>query len=263
MRPNAPLTKPGDNPFKEYSKASKAHRIHGTLLRPLKGQYATSPADTIIPIGTRAVAAMNHLQIGWVRWEDGVPSDPRMGLLAERFSPPRRNELGDTDKSQWSLKPAGTVKDPWAFTNHLPLILEGSKEVFTFVVGTVTGVTAVSNLIDAYSDTMRAGQLPVIVLASGRFRHRDPAIGWVPVPFLPIASYVDEGPYLAALETPEEQAAHVVDEVQEASRLVDEALAQRLAKPSRSSGIAASFDGDAPPPPPAYAGPNIDDDIVF
>jgi hypothetical protein len=115
--------------FEAYGNAATARSIEGTLLRFSKGDYIAGQEEEQIPLGTRFVACMDSLKAGWVYWQNNAP-DPaqeRMGLIIERFQPPKRKELGDLDPEEWERDGEGKPRDPWQFTNHLILHDEAGK----------------------------------------------------------------------------------------------------------------------------------------
>jgi hypothetical protein len=71
--------------------------------------------------GTRLVANMPTLRIGWVRQECGYAVKEIMGLVSEGFQPPMREEIGDFDKALWETDKDGIPQDPWHRTQDLVL----------------------------------------------------------------------------------------------------------------------------------------------
>jgi hypothetical protein len=41
---------------------------------------------------------MPTLAPGWVKWENGLPTEQVIGLVVDGFTPPKRKDLGDTDE---------------------------------------------------------------------------------------------------------------------------------------------------------------------
>jgi hypothetical protein len=81
----------------------------GKRLRCEKGDYLVGPACTEVKIGTRLIADMHNLEVGWVKWADGTKHeesefmdgddarivDHVMGCLSvsdDEWFPPRREE---------------------------------------------------------------------------------------------------------------------------------------------------------------------------
>ena len=85
-----------------------------------QGEFSISDIDNI-PAGTRCIAHADQISLGWQKWEDGKPVDRRIGLVADKFVPPQRSELGDTDDRQWELQDDGSRRDPWQFQMSVPI----------------------------------------------------------------------------------------------------------------------------------------------
>jgi len=102
------------NPWIEVSDVLSKY-VGAPLLKFSKdGAFTVSDTESL-PDGCRVVAHVDQVQFGWVKWQDGQRVDRRMGLAAERFVPPLRSALGDTDESQWEVQPDGSRNDPWRF----------------------------------------------------------------------------------------------------------------------------------------------------
>jgi hypothetical protein len=76
-----------------------------------QGEFSISDIDNI-PAGTRCIAHADQISLGWQRWEDGKPVERHIGLVVDRFVPPPRSELGDTDNQHWELQDDGSRRDP-------------------------------------------------------------------------------------------------------------------------------------------------------
>ena len=176
------------NPFEEYGNAATARGgIEGTILNFHKGDYLAGQEKEEVPLGTEFEALIDKLMTGWVCWQDGMPVDKEnMGLVAERFVPPRRKELGDLDKTLWERDPNGQEQDPWQLTNYLPMRRIDNGEIYTFATNSKGGLTAIGELCKVYGKEMRQrpDQDPVIALDASSYMHRDPRIGRVHVPVL-------------------------------------------------------------------------------
>jgi hypothetical protein len=175
------------NPFEEYGNAATARGgIEGTLLKFNKGDYLAGQEGEEIPLGTQFAALVDKLTVGWVCWQDNAPVDKQhMGLVAERYQPPRRSELGDLDKTKWEHA-NGQAQDPWQLTNYLPLRRIDNGELYTFATNTKGGLSAIGELCKEYGKAMRQqpDQDPVIALDASSYLHRDRSIGRVHVPVL-------------------------------------------------------------------------------
>lgn len=113
---------PNINYFAQYAEAASANQIEGKLLKFSKGDWTYGVDGLELPAGTRLVALMTTLTIGWQRWANGKPMDTRFGLVANGYQPPNRRELGDEDSAVWEVDANGDARDPWAFVNRFVLI---------------------------------------------------------------------------------------------------------------------------------------------
>jgi hypothetical protein len=140
-----------------------------------QGEFSISDIDNI-PDGTRCIAHADQISLGWQRWEDGKPVERRIGLVADKFMPPKRDELGDTDERQWELQDDGTRRNPWQFQMMVPITrLDGGGETYNFTTGSKGGLACVSRLTRAYGRRVRDEKvpgLPVVELRADHYRHR-------------------------------------------------------------------------------------------
>src|SRR5262245_50488276 len=114
------IDKPEEDFFAQFAATVLPNRIIGDLLVFNKfGEYKAGRERKPIALGTRLVAHMGILEIGWVRWEDNHPVESRMGRVADGFKPAKRPELGYTDKAAWVIDADGEPRDPWVLTNQL------------------------------------------------------------------------------------------------------------------------------------------------
>lgn len=173
------------NFFNEYGEQASAKSIVGTLLKFSKGDYLFGSNDEDMPVGTKMIADMDQLKVGWMRWENSKPTDTKMGAVTAGFQPVKRNTLGDDDESLWERDNTGKAKDPWAFTNNIVLQqvdVEGDAGQFTFTTTSRGGINAIGDLCKIYGKNMRArpNEWPVITLGVDSYVHAD--YGRVKVP---------------------------------------------------------------------------------
>jgi hypothetical protein len=190
------LAKDEKNSFEAYGEAATARAIEGTLLRFNKGDYlAGASTDAVeVALGTRFVAVMHSLCIGWVRWENNMPTDTDMGLVLNGFQPKRRSELGDTDKQLWELDEEGEPKDPWQFQNYLVLREVKSGEIYTFVTSSKGGLGCIGELSKAYGKNVRQhpDDLPIIEIDVGSYQHRERSVGRIKYPIFRVVDWIDK-----------------------------------------------------------------------
>ena len=197
--PNAALTTVGynqitlaeaGNPYLDYGNASGA--IEGDLLKFSKfGEWHAGQDSKKIALGTRLVARMETLAIGWLRWSDGKPVEKRLGFLGEGFAPPPRDQLGDRDETLWPVGPDGKATDPWQFINSLVLIDPATDQVYTFQIGSRGGINAIGAVCRAYGRRMRShpGDLPIVELGSSSYRHAQ--FGEIRIPQLNVVGWTN------------------------------------------------------------------------
>src|SRR5262245_32785739 len=89
------------------------------LLKFVKGKYYTG--DDEVPLGRQYIAHMNQLNHGWVKFVEGKVTEQRVGLVAEGFKSPEREELDDTDELKWEKDASGKPRDPWTCQYYLAL----------------------------------------------------------------------------------------------------------------------------------------------
>jgi hypothetical protein len=187
-KPPPPAEMPPDNrtPVQRYLDEIAPATLIGRRIKFSKnGEFVTADDDAVIDDSADFVALCDQVLIGRIKFKgEGNPPDYRMGLLYDGFVMPDRATLGDTDPTQWEIGLSGKPEDPWGHHNYLPLQRRDTSEFFTFTSSSDTGRRAVGSLLRHY-DRMRKAhpdELPVVRLKAGGFNHRDPKVGWVPVP---------------------------------------------------------------------------------
>lgn len=210
------IAKTEPDPYESYGNAQSG-RIQGDLLKFSKfGEWLAGKDAVKVPHGTRLVAEMPTLQIGWVRWHEGKPETNQMGFLADGFRPPNRSDLGDTDRAMWSIDENGRPRDPWQFTNSLVLLSPDTQEVYTFQPTSRGGLQAIGELCRAYGKNRKTdpAALPVVALDMSSYKHPNKAYGEIRTPVLRLVDWVqsdaiaklpldDETPPVTAYEYPD------------------------------------------------------------
>jgi len=180
----------GYDPFAAYGQ--EAASGSGAFLKFSKGEWLLGQNDDEIALGRKLAANMDELSIGWIRWADGKPAERRMGLLAQGYKPETRDQLGYTDQEAWEVDQAsGKPKDPWNFTNELPLADPETGEQMTFSASSKGGIGAIGNLCKAYGKEYRAqgGKVPILELGRDSYKHSEYGKTYVPV--LTISEWVE------------------------------------------------------------------------
>lgn len=180
------------NAFEAYGDQASQRSIVGTLLKFSKGDWLAGEDQEDVEVGTKYVANMDQLMVGWIKWVDNKPVEQIMGPVAEGFQPPRRNTLGDEDESEWEIdENTSRPRDPWQFSNYIVLQAEDSDELFTFATSSRGGLGAIGELSKAYGKEMRSrpDEYPVIEIGTTSYQHRDKRIGRIYVPTFKIVDW--------------------------------------------------------------------------
>ena len=90
----------GYDPYAAYGEQASSSKLYITFKN---GEYLFGADQEEIPEGSRFIANMAGLRIGWKHWSGKRVTEERMGLLAEGYRPPERHELGEFDQSKWEL----------------------------------------------------------------------------------------------------------------------------------------------------------------
>ena len=202
------IARPEDtyDPYAAYG--AEASRSIGTLLKFAKGHWTSGQEAEAVSPGTRVYANMAGIRVGWMRWEDGKPSDEIMVYMATGERPPKRSELGDHDKALWELDKEGRPRDPWQFHNELPLMTEDGEE-WTFSTSSKGGINAIGELCIAYSKGRKQkpeGSVPVVEVGVSSYKHSDKTYGTIYTPVLKLVDWVDADKLLGAPEAEAEEA---------------------------------------------------------
>lgn len=185
------------NPFEAYGNSVSNRSITGQLLKFNKGDWLYGEDNEELDAGTNLVADMDTLNIGWIRWQDNKPDQQIMGRIVDRFKPPRRAELGDTDEETWEIDNQGKARDPWQFSNYLMLKVPGEpraeddSNIFTLAGSSKGLLGAIGELCKAYGQAMRAhpDENPVIELGVDSYNHPNKEYGRIKVPVLKIVGW--------------------------------------------------------------------------
>jgi hypothetical protein len=177
------------NFFEQYGEqASQRSSIVGSLLKFSKGDWLLGQDEEEIADGTRFVASMENLLVGWVKWVDNKPVEQIMGRIVEGYQAPKRDTLGDNDKEAWETDQEGKARDPWQFSNQILMKPVGKKYdtdiAITFVTSSKGGIGAMGDLCKKYGTGMRThtDQNPIIELGSSSYKHPISEYGRIKTP---------------------------------------------------------------------------------
>lgn len=202
------------DPYSDYAKSQQSSFIIGKLLKFTKGDYAYGENNVPVPMGTRFVMNMDSLVVGWVRWENNRPSEQIMGRVQDRFTVPRRNELGDDDNELWELDADGRPRDPWQRGAYVLLKIEQGAPVsedrlpadplfgiFTFAASSVGGLGAVNDVCKVYGEIrrQRPDEFPVIQIGMDSYQHRNRSFGRIKKPVFEVCDWAPKSVFPASL----------------------------------------------------------------
>jgi hypothetical protein len=182
------------------------HTSSGTVMRWSKeGKFVLpTQGDLELPEGTELVCHWYAARAGRQRF-NGKGQRPDMKIdLVFGGNPPKRDELGDDEPSQWPISDmTGRPEDPWQEVMMVPMEHIDSGEIYIFQTGSVTGLRAISNLLRQASRLANKDpdNLPVIKLRVGGFDHRK--YGWVKVPAFEFVGKAPKSNIAAAATTVE------------------------------------------------------------
>lgn len=198
------IVNPGGNFFQSYGDQVSQKSIVGKLLKFSKGDYLVGEDNEEIEEGTQFVANMDELMVGWIRWADSKPTDQIMGRVSEGYQPPKRNTLGDDDKSHWEEDEQGRERDPWQFSNYLIMKSPDGKDedsLFTFTTSSRGGLNAIGELCKAYGKAMRQrpDEFPIVALKVGSYQHSNKAYGRIKFPIFEVVGWAAKSDFAEAL----------------------------------------------------------------
>jgi hypothetical protein len=153
------------------------------------GEFEISDTETI-PDGTKVIAHVDEVELGWLKWQDGRPVERRVGRIADRFVPPPRPALGDTDENLWELQPDGSRRDCWQFQMMLPVTCLDNNERYDFTTSSRGGLACITRLVRDYGRRVRDEKVPsrpVVTLKSSFYKH--PKYGKIFEPKMPIVNW--------------------------------------------------------------------------
>jgi hypothetical protein len=190
------------NFFNEYAQvAGTSTTIVGQLLKFSKGDFVAGPDNEPIAIGTKLIANMDALLVGWQRWEDQRPAEQIMGPIAKGFMPPKRDTLSFNDPNEWDVdEGTGKPRDPWVLTHILLLKAPGKKgQLYTFTTNSAGGKKAMAKLCFAYGRDMseHPDEYPVCKLDSEVYEHTNPAYGRIKNPTFEVVGWAPQTEFAA------------------------------------------------------------------
>lgn len=190
------------NVFEMYAEAANGNRIIGDFLKFSKGDWLFGRNADEMDRGTRLVANVAELKVGWQRWEGGKPTDTVMGRVMDAFVPPVRASLGDMDKDHWEVdQSTGQPRDPWQLTNTLILKAEKGDDLYTFSTSSKGGIGAIAKVAGEFGKHMRSrpSELPIVALEVDSYAHPNKALGRIKTPVFKLVGWADKSAFDDAL----------------------------------------------------------------
>src|SRR5262249_6546437 len=164
-------------------------KSHEKLLKFKKGKFYVM--DDEVSIGREFIAHANQLTTGWIKFVGNQVVERKMGRAAEGFVPPERDELGDTDQSQWEPRD-GELKDPWCFQHLLPFEDPETGEVLIFTTSSIGGQIATEALARDWAKRLtRTGSRAMPMIRLGVSEMKTKKFGAVARPNFEITGWED------------------------------------------------------------------------
>lgn len=192
-------TAPVRNAFEQYAEEANRNRIVGELIKFNRGEWTYGRNADEMKAGSRFVANMDGLTVGWTKWKDNKPTEVVAGLVLEAFQPPRRSELGDEDEKLWEIDTEGRPKDPWQFGNTLILKDENGDQLYTFSASSKGSIAMIGKLCGDYGRQMRQRPTDFPIVEIGRSHYMHPVYKKTYVPEMKIVGWAAKADVLAAL----------------------------------------------------------------
>jgi hypothetical protein len=145
------------------------------------GEFEAGQDKEQVPFGTRVVANMPGLRVGWRRWFGKQVTDDLTELLTDGQPIARRDTLGDMDQALWERDEKGIPRDPWQVSNILEL--SDGETNYIFSTSSKGGIGAIGRLCIAYAKERRMypGMLPIITLNRDSYPHKTYGKTYFPV----------------------------------------------------------------------------------
>ncbi len=189
------------NFFETYADEMKKNRIVGNLLRFNKGDWLVGQDNDELKLGTKLVAAVEEVIVGYLKWEDSKVVDMRMGRVKDGFVMPARRDLGDVDQGVWDTDDQGKPRDPWQMTSYLILKAAEGQDLYTYAPSSAGGRNVVAALCGEYGKHSRQkpDEFPIVELAVDSYMHKVKSYGRIKVPVLQIIGWVNKSATMTAV----------------------------------------------------------------
>jgi len=181
LKEQAPATQ-HDNPWLEA--AAEAGGFE-KILKFVKGDWVIG--EETLPEGKEFIAFIDEVARGYVKFQDKTVVD-RWIVKVRDGKPPKREELGDNDSSEWEIGDDGKPRDPCVMQWLLPMApVDAEGDLTVYCTGSKGGIAAIGLLCKVYGRSERGDLLPIVALKSASYKHPD--FGKVFKPDLPIVGW--------------------------------------------------------------------------
>lgn len=201
-----------NDPFREMATAMRSRQgFDGANVKFSKEGMWLAGKDDEVMDGAELIARVDDTMLGWILWLDKKPADYHVGFVRDNYVPPRRDQLGHTDKKRWR----NGRDDPWELIFILPLIDANDGKIFIYSTKSQGGKDCLANLLDAYAYNKEqhpkdADKLPLVTLAADYYHH--PSYGKVHVPILEINRWVERPANLKPIVPPASSTPLLIDD---------------------------------------------------
>jgi hypothetical protein len=179
------------DPYAELAASLTSPGMRGKPIKFVKGRWLSGRGNDEQDVGGKQlVADLVGLMTGWRRWWDRKVTDQVVGLIADKFRPPQRNDLGDLDEAAWERDSTGKPTDPWQFGFFLRFVDPENDEEFAWSATSDGARQEIGNLVAAFVKRRKkhpAECVPIVRLASDFYRHK--THGRVDTPMLEIIGW--------------------------------------------------------------------------
>src|SRR5262245_48388982 len=159
---SAMMTTAADDGWSDAAQETGERMIRGKILKFADWRWIAGKEGEVVPDGTTLIALAAVAM--WVRWQGGKPVEHIVRQPGRRL--PDREELSNTDESEWECSAGGEPIDPWANTRLIYLVHPATAEAFTFSTSSWGGRNAVSDLGDQITRmrSVHPDALPIVEL---------------------------------------------------------------------------------------------------
>jgi hypothetical protein len=158
------------------------------------GQFEPAGGGDALDETTRYAALIPEMWSGFIKFNGEGEQPTRIGGLPyDGYTLPPRESLGDLDPDSWPAGLDGKPSDPWLHQMLMPLLNVATSELVAFQTTSVTGRSAVGQLMRSYNRMRQAnpGEVPIVLLKPSAYEHR--TFGRVHVPTFVVVGRIVPG----------------------------------------------------------------------